>query len=105
LSKSKLPKTRRKGRGLAVAGIIIAVIASLIYFEQIAILYVLATLALVTLLLIVALADLESVGEGDRLEIIQARAQRVGSDGTRPSNETRATDKKLKTAEVLNVDY
>lgn len=38
------------------------VIGTLIYLEQIAILYVLATLALVALLLIVAFADLESVG-------------------------------------------
>jgi hypothetical protein len=38
------------------------VIGTLIYLEQIAILYVLATLALVALLLVVAFADLESVG-------------------------------------------
>ena len=38
------------------------VIGTLIYLEQIAILYVLATISLVTLLLIVAFADLESVG-------------------------------------------
>ena len=38
------------------------VIGTLIYLEQIAILYVLATLALVALLLIVAFADLENVG-------------------------------------------
>lgn len=37
------------------------VIASLIYYEQISILYVLATLALVALLLIVGFADLEKV--------------------------------------------
>ncbi len=38
------------------------VIGTLIYLEQIAILYVLATISLVGLLLIVAFADLESVG-------------------------------------------
>lgn len=37
-------------------------IGALIYNEQIAILYVIATLGLVTLLLIVAFADLEKVG-------------------------------------------
>lgn len=37
------------------------VIASLIYYEQISVLYVLATLALVALLLIVGFADLERV--------------------------------------------
>lgn len=39
------------------------VIGAMIYFEQIALLYVLATLALVLLLLIVSFADLEKVGE------------------------------------------
>ncbi|MEP6944648.1 MAG: hypothetical protein ABJA02_01940 [Acidobacteriota bacterium] len=37
------------------------VIASLIYYEQISILYVIATLALVVLLLVVGFADLERV--------------------------------------------
>ncbi len=44
---------------LLVIGI---VIGSLIYWEQIALLYVLATLVLVGLLLVVGRADLESVG-------------------------------------------
>ena len=38
------------------------IIGTLIYLEQIAILYVLATMSLVALLLIVAFADLENVG-------------------------------------------
>ena len=37
-------------------------IGGFIYFEQIAILYVVATLALVLLLLVVAFSDLENVG-------------------------------------------
>ena len=41
------------------------VIGTLIYFEQIALLYVLATLSLVALLLTVAFADLEKVGAED----------------------------------------
>ena len=44
---------------LALVAIIIGV---LIYFQQIALLYVLATVALVALLLIVGFADLEKVG-------------------------------------------
>lgn len=40
-------------------------IGVLIAYEQISVLYVLATLALTGLLLIVAFADLESVGRGD----------------------------------------
>jgi hypothetical protein len=42
-----------------VVGIILA---SLLYYEQIAVLYVLVTLALTVLLLTVAFADLEKVG-------------------------------------------
>jgi len=38
------------------------VIGALIYFEQISVLYVLATLSLVGLLLFVAFADLEKIG-------------------------------------------
>ena len=44
---------------LAIVAIIIGV---LIYFQQIALLYVLATVALVVLLLIVGFSDLEKVG-------------------------------------------
>ncbi|HTK25319.1 MAG TPA: hypothetical protein VL327_02070 [Pyrinomonadaceae bacterium] len=45
--------------------IVAILIGVLIYLEQIAALYVLATLALVVLLLIVAFADLESIGRED----------------------------------------
>ena len=38
------------------------IIGTLLYFEQIAVLYVLATLSLVLLLLVVGFADLEKVG-------------------------------------------
>ena len=51
-------------RTLALFGLVAVsiIIGSLIYLEQIALLYVLATLALVVLLLIVGFADLEKVG-------------------------------------------
>ena len=45
--------------------IIGGIIGSLIYFEQISILYVLTTLALVALLLVVGFSDLEGVSRGD----------------------------------------
>jgi hypothetical protein len=45
--------------------VVAVVIGTLIAYEQISILYVLATLALVTLLLIVGFADLEGVGRQD----------------------------------------
>ena len=47
---------------LAVVGVVIGV---LLYMEQIAILYVLATLSLAVLLLIVGFSDLEHVGIED----------------------------------------
>lgn len=60
-------KNSSKRRRLALLLLLItsAGIGTLIYFEQIALLYVLATLALVALLLTVGLADLERVGRGD----------------------------------------
>jgi heme A synthase len=45
--------------------IVVAVIGSLIYFEQISLLYVVTTLSLVALLLIVGFSDLEGVARGD----------------------------------------
>lgn len=54
-------------RSKAVLWLLIAaiVIGTFIVLEQIAILYVVATLAIVLLLLIVAFADLENVGRGE----------------------------------------
>ena len=52
----------RRATALIYLLVVAVVIGTLIYLEQIAILYVLATLALVALLLIVAFADLENVG-------------------------------------------
>ena len=54
-------------RTKAVLWLLIAaiVIGTFIVLEQIAILYVVATLGIVLLLLIVAFADLEKVGRGD----------------------------------------
>ena len=58
-------KERKLGRrSLALIGLVVLtiIIGTLIYLEQIAILYVLATVSLVALLLVVAFADLENVG-------------------------------------------
>lgn len=56
--------------------LIAAGVAALLYFEQIALIYVLATLFLVILLLIVAFADLEKVGriEEDEENAANSRA-------------------------------
>jgi hypothetical protein len=54
-------KYSRRSIALFWLAIISIVIFSLIYFEQIAVLYILATLTLVVLLLIVGFADLEKV--------------------------------------------
>lgn len=53
--------SRRATALLWLLGVAI-VIGTLIYLEQIAILYVIATISLVALLLIVAFSDLENVG-------------------------------------------
>lgn len=51
----------RRTVALFWAALVGAIIAGLIYYEQISVLYVLATLSLVVLLLIVGFADLERV--------------------------------------------
>ncbi len=63
---TKKKKFGRRSIALFWLAIVAIVIAALIYLEQIAVLYVLATLSLVVLLLIVGFADLEKVGaDGD----------------------------------------
>ena len=56
--------TKFSRRSIALFWLVLVaiIIGVLIYFQQIAVLYVLATVALVTLLLIVGFADLEKVG-------------------------------------------
>ncbi len=51
------------------------IVGTLLYFEQIAVLYVLATLSLVLLLLVVGFADLEKVGR----ENIEGFIQKEGN--------------------------
>jgi uncharacterized membrane protein len=58
----KTTKFSRRSIALFWLALVAIVIGLLIYLEQIALLYVLATLALVVLLLIVGFADLEKVG-------------------------------------------
>ena len=58
----KNSKYSRRSVALFWLAIVAIVLGVLIYFEQIAVLYVLATLALVVLLLIVGFSDLEKVG-------------------------------------------
>lgn len=58
----KKSKFSRRSIALFWLAMVAIVIGFLIYFEQIAVLYVLATLALVVLLVIVGFSDLEKVG-------------------------------------------
>jgi hypothetical protein len=60
--KQQQQKFSRRMIALFWLGLVGIVIGTLIYLEQIAVLYVLATVSLVLLLLIVAFADLEKVG-------------------------------------------
>ena len=59
---TKERKLSRRATALIWLFAVAIVIGTLIYLEQIAILYVLATISLVALLLVVAFADLEKVG-------------------------------------------
>ena len=59
---SKERKLSRRATALIWLLAVAIIIGTLIFLEQIAILYVLATISLVGLLLIVAFADLENVG-------------------------------------------
>ena len=61
----KNSKFSRRSIALFWLALVAVVIGVLIYLEQIALLYVLATLALVALLLIVGFSDLEKVGIED----------------------------------------
>jgi len=61
----KNTKFSRRSIALFWLALVAIVIGVLIYLEQIALLYVLATLALVVLLLIVGFSDLENVGVDD----------------------------------------
>lgn len=54
---------------------VIGVVGTLIYLEQIALLYVIATLALIALLLAVAFYDLESVGVDAAHEEVSDRVE------------------------------
>lgn len=54
------PRRRKAFYGLIVVALLIS---GLIYFEQVVILFLLANISLIWLLVVVALADLESVGK------------------------------------------
>lgn len=52
----------RRKKALLLTLVTAGIISALLYFEQIAVIYLLSTIGLVVLLLIVAFADLEKVG-------------------------------------------
>ncbi len=58
----KNTKFSRRSVALFWLALVAIVIGALIYFQQIAVLYILATVGLVALLLIVGFSDLEKVG-------------------------------------------
>jgi uncharacterized membrane protein YcaP (DUF421 family) len=58
-------KMSRRTSTLVIMLVIAVVIGSLIYYEQISALYVLCTLALVTLLIVVGFSDLEGASRRD----------------------------------------
>ncbi len=62
MSNAKKKLSRRQSIFLSL-GVITIVIGTLLYFEQISVLYLLATISLVALLLIVAFSDLQEMGK------------------------------------------
>lgn len=64
--------------------LVAAGITTLLYFEQVAVIYVLATLFLVILLLVVAFADLEKVGMNEEETATAAAA--ISSDAEQPDS-------------------
>lgn len=56
----------RRKKALLLTLITAGIISVLLYFEQIAVIYLLSTIGLVVLLLIVVFADLEKVGIEDK---------------------------------------
>lgn len=72
-------KTSRRSRTLLWVGAIALIVFLLIYFEQTAILYVLATLGLSALLLIVAFADLKGAPGADQLPRPHDDAAAIGT--------------------------
>jgi hypothetical protein len=58
----KFKKTSRRSKAVFWLALVSITVGAMIYLEQIALLYVLATLALVGLLIIVGFSDLEKVG-------------------------------------------
>lgn len=65
----KIKKNNRRKLALLWMLAVAIVIGLLIAYEQISVLYVLATLSLVALLLVVGFADLEGVSRVDRNEL------------------------------------
>lgn len=63
LNKQKKKPLEDRWRRYALAAGIVTIIGSLLYFEHIAVLYVLSTIALIWILLAVAFSDLEAVGQ------------------------------------------
>lgn len=59
------PKGSRRKKALFITLITAAIIATLLYFEQVAVIYLLSTIGLIVLLLVVAFADLEKVGKNE----------------------------------------
>lgn len=64
-------KMGRRTTALLIMLGVAVVIGTLIAYEQISVLYVLATLAIVILLLVVGFADLEAVGRTDKDRITE----------------------------------
>jgi len=95
----------RETRGLSrrkqvflILSVIAGVLAALLYFEQVAVIYILSTISLIVLLLVVAFSDLERVGQEDESgQTVDASASEA--DAQKPSAEnSRKTDRENRKA-------
>lgn len=87
--------TRRK-KAFVLMLAVIGGLAALLYFEQVALIYVLATFGLVVLLLIVAFADLEKIGQASE-QAAEAPASE-NKEKTRTAQKRVAVEKKRREA-------
>ena len=82
---------RRRRKALTVFAAAAAVIAALLYYEQVAVIYVLATVGLTLLLIVVATADLASIGRASGIEAEEAKSgksvRKAGSMNEKPQEE------------------
>jgi hypothetical protein len=84
-------RKKRRRNSLLVSGVAVAIIVGLLVTEQVALLYLIATLGVVALLLVVAFSDLQGVQQAAPLPADDSAAIGDRSGGARVTTATYAT--------------